>query len=187
MEPELNPQQEYFRTQHLKANLRGRTVRGGAVTIITQGIKFVLGIATTIVLARLLTPEDYGLIGMVVVVTGFVAMFKDLGLSNATIQRAEINSEQISTLFWINVALSIAIMLLTAGLAPAVSWFYGDARLTAITIVYATGFLFGGLTVQHEALLRRQMRFTALAVKDMVSLIAGIITALVLGWYGAGY
>lgn len=187
MESQPNPQHEYFHTQHLKTNLGGRTVRGGAVTIVSQGIKFVLGIAATIVLARLLTPQDYGLIGMVVVVTGFVAMFKDLGLSNATIQREEINAEQISTLFWVNVALSIAIMLLTAALAPAVAWFYGDTRLTSITIVYATGFLFGGLAVQHEALLRRQMRFTALAARDMISLIAGIITALILGWYGAGY
>ena len=124
---------------------------------------------------------------MVVVVTGFVSMFKDLGLSNATIQKEEINAEQISTLFWVNVALSVTILLLTASLAPAVAWFYGDSRLTLITLVYAVGFLFGGLTVQHEALLRRQMRFTALAVTDIVSLIAGIVTALVLGWYGARY
>ena len=187
MESKPKSQEEYFRTQHLKANLGGRTVRGGAVTVLTQGLKFVLGIATTVVLARLLTPQDYGLIGMVVVVTGFVSMFKDLGLSNATIQRDEINAEQISTLFWINVALSIAIMVLTSAISPAVAWFYGDGRLTWITIVYATGFLFGGLTVQHEALLRRQMRFTALAARDMVSLIAGIITALVMGWFGFGY
>lgn len=187
MELKPTPKHEYFHTQHLKTNLGGRTVRGGAVTIVSQGIKFLLGIGTTVVLARLLTPEDYGLIGMVIVITGFVSMFKDLGLSNATIQREEINAEQISTLFWFNVALSISIMLLMAALAPAVSWFYSDSRLTLITIVYATGFLFGGLTVQHEALLRRQMRFTALAARDIISLLAGIITALILGWYGWGY
>ncbi len=187
METKANLKHEYFRTQHLQTNLGGRTVRGGAVTIVSQGIQFCLGIGTTMVLARLLTPQDYGLIGMVVVVTGFVSMFKDLGLSTATIQKEEISAEQISTLFWVNVALSVTIMVLTATLGPAVAWFYGDARLTLITLVYAIGFLFGGLTVQHAALLRRQMRFTALAATDIISLIAGIATALVLGWYGAGY
>jgi PST family polysaccharide transporter len=153
----------------------------------SQGITFVLHIGMTVVLARLLTPEDYGLIGMVAVITGFVSMFSHLGLSTATIQKEEITAEQISTLFWVNVALSILTMLLVAALAPAVAWFYGDARLTLITIVVAPGFLFGGLTVQHDALLRRQMRFKTLAVRDLVSLLAGIVTVLVLGWYGAGY
>ncbi len=178
---------QLFGTDRLKVDLRMRTTRGGAVTMVSQGLKFVLGVGATVVLARLLTPQDYGLIGMVVVVTGFVSTFKDMGLSTATIQREEINAAQISTLFWINVALSVAIMLVTTALAPAVAWFYGERRLTLITIVYAAGFLFGGLTVQHEALLRRQMRFTALAVTEIVSLLAGIITAIVLGWYGARY
>ena len=178
---------DYFDTLHLQTNLGRRTLRGGFVTIASQGIKFFLGIGTAVVLGRLLTPQDYGLIGMVVVVTGFVSMFKDLGLANATIQREEINAKQISTLFWVNVALTAAIVLLTAALAPIVAWFYGDSRLTLITTVYAIGFIFGGLTVQHEALLRRQMRFTALAVIDLVSLLAGIATAIVLAWYGAGY
>jgi PST family polysaccharide transporter len=155
--------------------------------MVTQGLKFVISMATTVVLARLLTPQDYGLIGMVAVVTGFIAMFRDLGLSAATIQKEEISSAQISTLFWINLALSVAIMLVTASLSPAVAWFYGEPRLKLIMAVYAAGFLFGGLTVQHEALLRRQMRFAALSIADIFSLICGIATAIGLAWYGARY
>src|SRR5262245_64404153 len=88
---------EYFQTGHLKADLANLTARSGAVTIATQGIKFLLSLGTTVVLARLLTPNDYGLIGMVVVITGFMTMFRDLGLSTATIQKEEINEAQIST------------------------------------------------------------------------------------------
>jgi PST family polysaccharide transporter len=178
---------EHFRTDRLTLDLGGRTARGGAVTLVSQGVQLLLSIGTTIVLGRLLTPQDYGLIGMVVAVVGFVAMFKDLGLSEATIQRKEITAAQISSLFWINVALSVAVMLLTAFLAPAVARFYGDPRLTLVTIVYATGFVFAGLTVQHEALLRRQMRFIALAVTDILSLLASIAAAIVLAWHGAHY
>jgi O-antigen/teichoic acid export membrane protein len=177
----------HFRTDHLKDDLGSRTARGGVVTVASQGVKFLMGMAATVILARLLTPQDYGLIGMVAVVTGFVSMFKDMGLSVATIQKAEITQEQVSTLFWVNVALSIGIMFLTAAIAPAVAWFYGEPRLTLITIGFAAGFLFSGLTVQHEALLRRQMRFTALAATEILSFVVGLSVAIPLAWRGAGY
>ena len=141
----------------------------------------------TVVLARILTPEDYGLIGMVAVVTGFIAVFKDLGLSAATIQRSEVNNEQVSTLFWLNVVLSVGIMMVTLAVSPVVAWFYGEPKLTAITAAYAIGFLFGGLAVQHEALLRRRMRFAVLAVSEIVSLVLSITVAIVLALNGARY
>lgn len=179
--------EQHFRTDHLKKDLKGRSVRGGAVTMVAQACKFVLQMGSTVILARLLTPQDYGLIGMVTAVTGFVALFKDMGLSMATIQKEEINHTQISTLFWVNVSVSIATMLITAAIAPAIALFYGDARLTLITIVSAIGFIFGGFTVQHQALLNRQMRFTALAIVDIVSMLVGVAVAIVAAWYGAGY
>ena len=177
----------YLRTDRLKANLGARTARGGAVTVASQGFKFAAGLAATAVLGRLLTPADYGLVGMVAVVTGFVALFKDLGLSSATVQREEITAEQVSTLFWVNVGLSVAVGLLTAALAPAVAWFYAEPRLSAVTLAYAAGFLPGGLTVQHEALLRRQMRFVALAACEVAALLASIAATVVLAWRGWGY
>jgi O-antigen/teichoic acid export membrane protein len=177
----------HLRTDDLMDDLGRRTARGGVVTIFSQGTKFFLGIVGTVILARLLTPEDYGLVGMVGVVTGFISVFKDLGLSAATIQKAEVSNEQISTLFWLNVFLSVGIMLVTAALAPGVAWFYGEPKLTGITLAYAAGFLFGGLAVQHEALLRRRMRFVALAVAEIVSLVVGSVVAITLAWHGARY
>lgn len=186
-DPPGDSRQEYFDTEHLTAAIGSRTARGGVVTILSHGLKFALSIAATAILARLLTPHDYGLIGMVVVFTGFVAMFKDLGLSLATVQRAEITDEQISTLFWVNVTISAAITLLMILLAPLIGWFYGEPRLTAITMVTATGFLLGGFAVQHEALLKRQMRFYALSVIAFASMMLGYIAGIILAWRGAGY
>ncbi|MBD1906878.1 lipopolysaccharide biosynthesis protein [Trichocoleus sp. FACHB-6] len=171
----------------MKTDLKSRSVRGGAVTMITQGCKFVLNMGSTVLLARLLTPQDYGLVGMVATVTGLVGLFKDMGLSTATVQKAEINHAQISTLFWLNVVFSIATMLITAVIAPLIAWFYGEPRLIWITLVSAIGFIFGGLTVQHQALLNRQMRFGALAIIDIVSMLIGVATAIVLALNGAGY
>ncbi|MFH1719650.1 MAG: lipopolysaccharide biosynthesis protein [Planctomycetota bacterium] len=181
------PQNNFFDTEHLKADLKGRSVRGGAVTIGAQWTKFCLQTASTVVLARLLTPQDFGLIAMVMVITGFVERFKDMGLSAATVQKAEISHDQISTLFWINVAISFVIMLIAAALAPAITWFYGEPKLTWITIALACGIIFGGLTVQHQALLRRQMRFGTLAVIDIVSIAAGVLAGIIAACYGLRY
>lgn len=178
---------EYFDTEHLTDTIGRRTARGGVVTIVSHGLKFVLSIGATAVLARLLSPQDYGLIGMVAVFTGFVAMFKDAGLSLATVQRPEISYDQISTLFWVNVTLSVAITLFMILLAPAIGWFYSEPRLVMITIATAGGFMFGGLAVQHEALLKRQMRFYALSVIAFVSMMVGYAVGIILAWRGWGY
>lgn len=177
----------HFRTDHLAQDLRGRSVRGGTVTLAAQTLRFLLGLGSTAVLARLLVPDDFGLIGMVTAVTGFVALFKDLGLSTATIQRDQVSHDQVSTLFWVNVALAVAAGMVVAALAPGIAWFFGKPELTGITLALSIGFLFGGLAVQHQALLRRQMRLTALAALSVVSMLVGIAVAIFAAVLGAGY
>ena len=180
-------QSRYFRTDHLTDAIGGRTARGGLVTMVAHGLKFAVSIVATAILARLLTPQDYGLIGMVAIATSLVAMFKDMGLSLATIQRSEINYDQISTLFWVNVTISVTIMGLVMLAAPGVAWFFGEPRLSMITVVTAAGFLIGGLAVQHEALLRRQMRFFILSGIAFASMTCGYIVGITLAWYGIHY
>jgi len=177
----------HLQTGHLQDDLRGRSVSGAFVTLLAQWLKFALHFGSLLVLARILTPDDYGLVGMVTAVTGFILLFKDLGLATATVQRAEVSHGQVSTLFWVNVALSAAIMALTALLAPAIARFYGEPRLTWITLALAGGFLLGGLAVQHQALLSRQMRFRALALVEISAQAAAVTAALFAAWMGAGY
>lgn len=157
-------------------------MRGGAVTILNQAIKFLLALGSTAVLARLLTPEDFGLLAMVMAVIGFIAIFKDMGLSMATIQRAEVSHAQVSTLFWLNVGVSALIMILVAALAPVLAWYYKEPRVLPMTLVLSGTVLFSGLIVQHQALLRRQMRFGDIAAIEITSLFlslsAGIVSAL---------
>jgi O-antigen/teichoic acid export membrane protein len=176
-----------FCTHHLNADLKSRSIRGGAVTISAQAIKFALQMGSTAVLARLLTPNDFGLVAMVAAFTGFVALFKDLGLSMATVQRAEITHAQVSTLFWINVALSTLLMCIAAALAPGVAWFYGEPRLIWIMLAVASTFILGGLSAQHTALLQRQMRFGALAIIEIAALVGGMAAGVLLAWWSFGY
>jgi PST family polysaccharide transporter len=177
----------FFRTDHLRANLASRSVRGGAVTLTAQACRFVIQLGSTVVLARLLVPRDFGLIGMAAAITGFIAMFRDLGLSQATIQRDQITHADVSTLFWVNLGVSTVLALLTAALAPVLAWFYGEPKVTGIMIALGVGFIFGGVAVQHQALIDRQMRFTARSLVDVGSLALGAIAAIVAAMLGAGY
>lgn len=168
-------------------DLRGRSVRGGAVTLLGQAGRFTLQLGSTMLLARLLAPDDFGLLAMVAAVTGLVAVFKDFGLASATVQRPQITHRQVSNLFWINAGVSLVLFALTVAAAPLIAAFYQEPRLVGITIGLATTFVFGGLTAQHLALLRRRMRLTAIAVIEVVSLAIGVSLAVITAWLGIGY
>jgi O-antigen/teichoic acid export membrane protein len=179
--------QHYFQSDHLRKDLKGRSLRGGVVTLGGQAVKFLLGLASTATLARLLRPQDFGLLAMVTSITAFVHLFKDLGLSNATIQRSQVTHAQVSLLFWVNIALSLAVTLVVIALAPFIAWFYHEPRLVWITFTLALNFIFSGLIVQHQALLRRQMEFRTLAIRDVVAMACGIVSGITLAWFGFGY
>jgi PST family polysaccharide transporter len=178
---------EELEIDHLKTDLKGRSMRGGALTIAAQGFQFFLQMLSTVVLARLLTPGDFGLVAMVTAFTGLAQLLNNVGLSQATIQSQEISHDQVSTLFWINVSVSAAVTLLIAALAPVLAWFYSEPRLTGITLAVAGTFVLSGLMIQHDAILKRQMRYLSLAVRDVASSAAGVVAALVLARSGGGY
>src|SRR5215469_17953897 len=154
---------EALRTEHLHADLKGRSVRGGLLTLISQGAQFALQTLSTIILARLLMPADFGIVAMVTALTGLASAFADFGLSEATIQRKEITHEQVSTLFWINLTIGLGLTFLSAALGPVLAMFYREPRLVRIALFLSLNFFLGGLRVQPNALLKRQMRFSALA------------------------
>lgn len=183
----VTPDDRFFNTPGPQSGLKQKSVRGGVTTVGSQAAKFVLRFGATAVLARLLTPEDYGLIAMTVVVTGFAGIFKDAGLTAATVQSERLRHAQVSTLFWINVALGCAIAALLAAASPLVAAFYDEPRLAPVTMALGLAFVLSGATVQHQALLRREMRFSALALIEIVSMLAGIATAVTMAYAGFTY
>lgn len=165
----------------------GRSARGGAISLAAQAAKLFLGLASTVILARLLVPGDFGLIAMVAPVVGFFGIFHDLGLTMATVQREHITRAQVSALFWINVGVSAALALLVALLSPLVAAFYGDPRLEEVTLALGLFLFFSGASAQHFALLRRQMRFTRLAAIEPTALAVGIAAAVLAALWGLDY
>ncbi|MFO1483090.1 MAG: lipopolysaccharide biosynthesis protein [Verrucomicrobiaceae bacterium] len=184
--PDSGPER-FLRTDHLQHDLKGRAVRGGVITMLAQGGKFAFQLVNMVVLARLLSPDDFGLVGMVTSLVGFLTIFKDLGLSAATIQRPEITHAQVSTLFWVNTGFGLLLAGLTLVAAPLVASFYHEPRLVVVTCTLAAGFVVSGLSVQHQALLRRQMHFGTIMKIDLLALGCATTVAVVTGWLGYGY
>lgn len=146
-----------------------------------------LQVGTTIILARLLSPTDYGLQAMVLTLTNFLSLFKDAGLSAASIQRENLTHEEISTLFWINVSIGTFLAILLACVAPLLADFYKEPRLLAITLASAPIFVFNSLAVQHNALLNRTMQFGASVKIDIFANVSGTAVAIGMAALGFGY
>jgi len=179
--------EQHFSTRHLLTNLKQRTISSGLITAAAQVAQFLLNLAYIMVLARLLAPQEFGLVAMVTTVMGFLRIFQDAGLSTATVQREEITHAQVSNLFWVNVGVGGIITLLVAASAPAIAWFYREPRLIGITLLLSPTFLLASSAVQHVALLNRQMRFGAIATIDILSMLAGYLTGIGIALWGYGY
>ncbi len=181
------PRADHLKADHLVEDIGRRSIRGGTVTLGAQMVKMVVQFGTIVILARLLAPEAFGLIAMVAAINTLLDLVKELGLSSATIQRPDITHEQVSALFWINAGIGALLAAGLAAVAPAIAWFYGAPDLVAMTQLLAIGFLLSGLTVQHWALLRRQMRFTSVAVIDAGAEVVGFAVAIAMACAGFDY
>jgi O-antigen/teichoic acid export membrane protein len=185
--PAASASEQHFATDHLLANLKQRTISSGLVTAAAQGTQFFLNLGYIMVLARLLAPQEFGLVAMVTTIMGFLRIFQDAGLSTATVQQEEITHAQVSNLFWVNVAVGGLISLLMAASAPLVARFYHESRLIGITLALSVTFLLASSGVQHIALLNRQMRFKPIAMINIVSMLVGYITGIGMALWKYGY
>ena len=169
------------------ADLKGKSVRGGAVTMVAQAISIAIQLASTVVLARLLSPGDYGVMAMVMAVTGFAGLFRDLGLSSAAIQKKDLTPAQQSNLFWLNVAMGTLLTVLVAAASPLVAWFYGKPELSSVTLALSASFVIGSLGTQHGAMLVREMQFARQAVANIGGPVIGLILSVALALNGCSY
>jgi polysaccharide transporter, PST family len=177
----------YFSTDAVRADLRARSVRSGLVQLTTQVVRLALLVGSGMLMARLLTPFDFGLLAIVGLLIAFVESFRDFGLPMAAVQRESLTHQLLSSLFWTSLLLTTLMTLGIMLLAPVLAWVFGEPRLTDITIAMATGLFTLSLGNQHESLLVRQMEFTRLRTIEVASLATGVALGIVAAWSGAGY
>lgn len=163
-----------------------RAARGAAVTLGAQGAKVVIQVASVVVLARLLDPHDYGLIAMVVAVIGIGELLRDFGLSSAAIQAPTLSIHQRDNLFWINTGIGVVLGVLVYFIgAPLLAGLYSQPDLIPIAHALSLIFVINGLTTQYRADLVRRLKFSRLALADVLGpaiALALAIVAAVLGW-----
>ena len=167
--------------------LGGRGARGAAVTVAGQGVKILVQVLSVVLLSRILSPGDYGLIAMVTAVIGVADIFRDLGLSTAAVQARTLTERQRANLFWINAALGLGLAVGVFCLAPVLAALYGQPALVGIGQALAFTFLLNGLATQYRADLTRRLLFGRLAVADVVAAVSGLALALGAALAGAGY
>src|SRR5258705_9355237 len=164
----------YFEDHRESKDLGRLALRGGAVSVAMQYGNGTLQIVAAIVLARLLTPEDFGLVAIVTVLTSFAPFLIDFGLGDATTQRSKITPSQVSSLFWLSSGIGLAIAVVVAASSPLIAWIYREPRLEAIALYTAITFVLFGVSNQHLALLRRTMQFARIAKIQFLGTLAGI-------------
>lgn len=167
--------------------LRRKTARGALHSLVGQGASFALRIGSMMVIARLVTPEQFGLVGMVTAFTGLLNLFRDGGLPQATVQRENLSESLTSTLFWLNLVLGLGLAAVTVFAAPFVAAFYGEPRLSLIAVALSIGFVLYGASAQHRALLERSMRFGTLVTIDIAALALSVCVGIGIAFFGGGY
>lgn len=179
-------QERFFDRSHLKDDLKSHSVRGGAYAMVGQIAVQATQLAAMIILCRLVKPDDYGLVAMIMPVVGFVMIFNDFGLATATVQREKITHNQASTLFWINVSVSLAVTIVVVCLGPVIAWFFDEPLLSRLTFVTAAGIIVEGLALEHRALLQRQMRLGIITVLNVSRALVGACVGVCLAWLDKG-
>ena len=179
------PQQQHFDTENLAANLKQKSLHSGLITFAAQPFKLVLGIGSTAILARLLTPGDFGLLAMVTPVFLLVDSLSNFGLETAVVQKEHLEQQQASAIFWRSLKINSILIGVTVLLAPVVALFYHEQRLIGMVLGLAVGAFSVCLTFLHKSLLKRQMRFGILTTIEIISLIVSSVVAIAaakMGW-----
>lgn len=179
--------ESYFKENKAFAGLGRASLHSGVIFVIARGANIFVQLASTILLARILSPHDFGVVAVVLALVGFAPFLIDLGTGEAATQKAQITPEQISTLFWLNIAISLALTVLLIGSSGVIARIFGEPDITGIAIALSVTFVLTALFSQHSALMRRAMQFRRIATIDISANLVGSIVSVVLALRGWGY
>ncbi len=166
--------------------MTNKIIKAGTWAIVGQFTKLVVKFGVSIILARLLSPKEFGLMGMVSVLIVLLNSMSELGLFTSLIQKKEVNQTELSSVFWLTFILGLVISLLLFISAPWVALFYNQNELTKIIQVLSIIFFFNSLVLTHNAILTKVLNFKILEIYSTVSLVLSSIIALILAYFNFG-
>ena len=163
-------------TSNLKKSLTARTLSGFNWRFLTVGVQSLLTFVVGIVLARLIPPEDFGLLGMVIIFTGLADLFSTLGMGPAIIQRRPLSKIHIQVALTLSTILGLIITLALWILADTIALFFGDPRVSPVLRVISLSFMLKGLSTTSRSLLRRKLQFKNIFFVELTSYLLGYAT-----------
>ncbi|MCH8873330.1 MOP flippase family protein, partial [candidate division KSB1 bacterium] len=143
-------------------------------------------VVTGIILARLLSPDAFGLIAMIMIFSGFANIFREMGFGAALIQKQDTTSEHHSSIFWLNLATGFFLTLLFIALSPVIANFYSEPLLIPVIILVSLNFLIGSVSVVQSSLLKKRLEFKRLALVELVTLLVSGAVGITLALLGFG-
>ena len=167
--------------------LRHRAIKGVKWTLIQSLAAQLSTFVIFLVLARLLTPEDFGVVALAHVSVSVFKLFVGQGLSAAIVQRSEVEPEHLDTVFWLNAALGLVAVLIVVGLAGWFAEIYEQQDIEAIMLWLSIGLLFTALSPVQESILRRRLNFRSLALRTMVGEPVGGAVGITMAVMGFGF
>lgn len=166
--------------------IESQALAGFRWTASVRLVSQVLTWAITLVVIRLLSPADYGLLAMATVFVTFLAMFSELGLGAAIVQKSEVNIVLLRRIFGVVLVIHFSIAALLLVFAPLIADFYEEPRVIAVIRVFSLQFMLAGFAVIPEAQLQRKMEFRNRSLLDLSSAMVASVTTLMLAFSGAG-
>jgi O-antigen/teichoic acid export membrane protein len=160
--------------------------RGVVWKFLSEGFTQVSRVIFVFVLARLLTPEDYGLAAEAMIFTGFVLGFSDLALGAALVQRRRLTEADRSTVFWLGLGVGLCLTVLGVALSGPMAELFGSPEVQDLMQVLSISFVVVSLGTTQKALLTREMSFRTLELRVMTASLAGWVVGVVAAFSGAG-
>jgi len=167
-------------------NLKQKTIHGVMWSGISQAGKQISQFVITAILARLLSPKDFGLLGMATVFTGFAAIFGELGISSALIQKQDIDEAHLSSAFWLNIMVGVSLTTIFILMAPLIARFYNKPELRMILMIMSVNFILSSFTIIQQTVLTKEMNFKALTIRDIVGIILSGVVGISFAYKGYG-
>jgi polysaccharide transporter, PST family len=177
----------YFAEETVSDDLGRASLRSGAIMMAARVVNIAVQLGSTILIARMLEPRDFGLAAMVLAFTVFAPFLVDLGTTDAVTHKRDLSRQHVSTLFWLNVSVGSVLTLLFAAASGVLAATFGEASLVGIALVASLTFVLTASSVQHYALMRRSMEFDRIAVNDVTANVIASVVAIAAALSGAGY
>lgn len=182
-----NPEDRYFADAVASEGLAVSSARSGVAIFASRIVSIFVQFGTTVLLARLIDPRDFGLVAVVAALTLFAPIIVDFGTSDAVLRKKSVSRAEIDSLFWLNIAIGFLAMLLFAAASPLVAAGFGQPELRSLAFVWSLTFLLTAFSVQHFALMRRAMEFRTIAIVEIAANVVSSVIAIILALKGFEY